>query len=338
MRLYMSICYLLLVIGLSGCGNNDNNHTVQSNSVTTLNNYSTGAYYNPNAQVAILSKIKTTDTTTKPVAVIGVDTGLTPSAIDINTGDTVNTGSVAGDIVVGGCISTSFPTIEICFDKSIWYGQESAESISGALPSIISRVEHIVGPTGPVSILLINPDSTFNKSLAGNFNYEMRLLTLVSFNIAPLDNSSAAHELSHAAYQNAGGDLNSSNIWLNEAVAKLVEYEYTGSNYSPPPTVKFANTSPIFPPFTGNDYIRTERIGLQLKKLGSYPFGPKLKCSDPVQAITGVPLSEFFKSFWSDNIQYAPVVSGDKAYIFQYGAAVLNDSYTSEKLLTKIGN
>jgi hypothetical protein len=324
----------MFIFCLAGCGNDANSQTAQTDQ--SANSYSAGAYYNPNAQVAYLNKIVSTDSTTK--SVVGVNTSPTPPAIDVNTGDTVNTGSVAGDVVVGGCISTSFPRITICFDESIWYGKLSAESVSAALPQIMSKVEQIVGPTGPVSILLINPDSTFNKSLAGNFQFEKRLLSLVSFNIAPLDNSTVAHELSHAAYQNAVGNLDFNNLWLNEAIAKLVEYEYTGSKYNPPSTTKFANTSPIFPPYSGNDYTRSERIGLVLKKYGNYPFGPKLINPDPVQTITGMSLSEFFKCFWIDNIQHAPEVSSDKTYIFHYGAVVLNEGYNSTKQLTKIDN
>jgi len=284
--------------------------------------YSTGTYYNPSAHAATV--------------IFGGSAGLSPApakALDLMPGNTVDAVPLRKtNITVGGCLELAAATsdIKVCYEDSAM--QPFAVKLNDLLPGILVTVTMVIGSPGPVDILVAHVEANSNYSGVYN-NGTLGNRTIV----VTVDNTTSylwfkgetGHELTHAAYQYAGGDL--TQPWLNEAIASLTEYEMKVYKDTGTPWNGLALNAQ---PQTSLDYERSQAIGLVVHQLGNYPFGPALSQPDPLKAITGLALPDFAKYFWThtatEDGEHIPVAAGpNAATIPAYGAVRLSGPATS---------
>lgn len=276
---------------ITGCGGQG------SGSQEAFKTYPSGGYFNGNPVPATL-------TIASPLG----------KKLDLAAGDSVAAPPIRAAILVKGCTPSPVPEIGVCWETDDL--QQPAERLAPELPSIVSNVERVVGPTGAVDILLARSGTSIYTGYYNNGPSGKRTVVVAETSDFRIMRIITGHELAHAAYQKAGGDLEQ--VWLNEAVATMVESEMGWIRAIPAPGT-FNNTGLTAKPVDEMDYYRTQRIGLLLKKFGRYPLGSQLSRKDPVLAISGMEVREFAREFWREQIVHAPLVSDGKVSVPPYG-------------------
>lgn len=312
-RIILTTIVALVALGLTGCGGGQNS---TSKTAAAFVPYSSGLYFNPTPSTASLTVSGASSTGTS-----------TPKTLNLQAGDTIDANPVRPSITVSSCLAPSTPDIKVCYESDDL--QPNAESLGVKLTELVSHVEKVVGPTGKVDILVAHPGTTIFSGVYNNGTSGNRTVVVTGSNNDAIQ-IIAVHELAHAAYQYANGDLNLP--WLNEAVATLAETE-TGSfrQYR-----RFNNVSLTTRPADSTDYYRSQKIGLELAKYGSYPLGPKLSQPDPVKAITGMDLASFVKAFWLDNVSSTPVASAGVGIVPAYGAVQFDGNAVGSDFLQQL--
>ncbi|WP_243374639.1 hypothetical protein [Geotalea sp. SG265] len=304
------VLIMMSLVIVAGCGGEQH---VEQHAAIDLGfvNYTSGTYFNPS-----------------PTSVeLKADTFGALKMAALNAGDTINEPMVRADaITIAGCLPTivETPDISVCYETAAQ--ATDAEALIFFLPGIVGTVNGIIGPTGKLDLVLAAPGgSQYN----GVFDNSRRVAVVIDSTWRQVI-AGTAHELTHAAYQQAGGNLTL--YWLNEALATLAETEMGYTRGIPQPGI-YSNTLLESKPVSQLDYFRGQQIGLALKAQGKFPVAAALKTSDPLQGITGGNMESFARAFWQDNYQYAPANS---SAIPPYGAVKILSPVVGPKSLIRI--
>ena len=347
----LTLTLALVVATLSGCGDPQIISTSTTGGVaavaTQLNQpmkaYDAGMYYNNSPYTINLSQASAKATgKSADLLIPGTQTDVSPL------------GSIDPSAIAKECVNAQLPEVNVCWPvdqadviKPLALKLSTNIVANGFIPAFT-----VIGYTGNVDILLVPETSSSNKGyfkggaertivLTTRTDDAYTSATTIDNRLSDL-NPTLAHEMTHAAYDNAtSGDTSAP--WVNEALASISEvFTQTATDHSIKFDGSFSSTVALDAiPKNSDERSRSKLIGAAIFAQSGGEVGRVLQNRAPgesiIHVLTGLEIDTFGYLFWSRTVDNIPTGSAATS-IAPYSATYLPAGTYPDSLVRVYGH